>query len=102
MATKTVGTVLTTSLVAIQWQPAGLNKTDLATINEAIYNVTDPLKLKNSARIENGWLYLPGRNPREQGIPLAAGDWICVDTSTGWVIVIPNAVMAVSTAFTHN
>lgn len=102
MATKTVGTALTTSLTAIQWQPSGMNITDLATIQELIHSVSAVVSYKKSCRIENGILYIPGRNPADPAIPLMAGDWIAVDASTGWVIVIPAAVMTASTAFTHS
>ena len=101
MATKTVGTQASTSLVAIQWQPGGLNTTDLATINADIHSVTAVSNYKR-IRIENGILYLPSRPVGDTGIPLVAGDWICVDTSTGWPTVVPNAVMTASTAWTHS
>ncbi len=102
MATKTAGTATSSGLTAIQWQPAGMNTTDLATINELIHGVADVVNLKRSSWIENGLLFIPSRNPKSDGIPLVAGDWICVDSSTGWVIVIPAAVMTASTVFTHS
>lgn len=102
MATKTVGTSLTTSLVAIQWQPGGLNPTDLATINELIHGVTAVTSYKTSARVENGILYIPLRSFSSEYITLTPGDWIAVDASTGWPVVIPKAVMDASTAWTHS
>lgn len=101
MATKTVGTNASTNLTAIQWQPGGLNKTDAATINALIHSVTAVSNYKR-ARFENGILYLPSRTPAETFIPLEPGDWIAVDASTGWPIVIPNAVMTASTSWTHS
>lgn len=102
MATKTIGTSLTTSLVAIQWQPGGLNANDLATINELIHNVSDGQIRKRSCYVENGLLFIPARSISDEWITLTAGDWVAVDSSTGWPIVIPSAVMAASTAWTHS
>ena len=101
MTAKTTGTKATTSLTAIQWQPAGLNTTDWANLQELIKSPTANVPLADSCRIENGILYYPGAY-RNQGIPLVAGDWICVD-GAGWPVIVPNAVMTnASTGWTHS
>lgn len=101
MATKTAGTKTTTSLTAIQWQPAGVAAADLATINNAIRNPTTGAFGAASAvgggRLENGFLYLPdrGSNYTQAAIQLQPGDWVCVD-GAGWPVVIPNSIFGTS------
>ena len=106
MATLTAGTKLTTSLTALQWNPAGVSVADLATINAAIRNPVTGAYGASAARgpyIENGILYLPNRQssvPADMSmIVLQPGDWIMVD-GAGWPIVVPNAIF--STSWQHS
>ena len=101
MALKTAGTAATTSLTAIQWQPALASttlKTDLATL---IASIRTPVTGAYGAAaaidigyIENGILQLPDKKS-PGGIRLDPGDWIMVD-GAGWVIVVPGAIFATS------
>lgn len=101
MALKTAGTAATTSLTAIQWQPALATaqlKLDLATLIASIrtpvtgaYGAAAAIDL---GYIENGMLFLPNQKS-PAGIRLDAGDWIMVD-GAGWVIVVPNSIFATS------
>lgn len=105
MATLTAGTKLTTSLTAIQWQPAGVAAADLATINNAMRNPTTGAFGVGAAtglgRLENGFLYLPDRGQNYPGaaIALQPGDWVMVD-GKGWPIVVPNSIF--STSWQHS
>jgi hypothetical protein len=88
MATTTLGTVNTSNLVAIQWQPGGLAAADLATIRNSILN-DKILGLPNPiwpGALEDGKLYIPNRGV----VSLLPGDWIGVD-SNGWAILLPGS-----------
>lgn len=103
MATKTAGTKLTTSLTAIQWQPAGISAADLATINNAMRNPTvgafgaSVTGATGCGRLENGFLFLPDRGNQQvtDPIQLQPGDWVMVD-GAGWPIVVPNSIFGTS------
>lgn len=86
MALKTAGTNLTTSLSALQWQPGGLNTTDLAAIAALI---TDSIGGIQPGSIADGYLYMPTKRA-PQGIRINPGDWILVD-SKGYPLIVPNA-----------
>ncbi len=104
MALKTAGTELDSSLSAIQWQPAGMNQTDLASLMALIRNPVvgayGSLTATGKAYVENGIFYFPN-GPLENQFQLTPGDWICVDANTGWPVVIPDVVFA-GTVWDHN
>ncbi len=102
MALKTAGTNATNTLKAIQWQPAGMNQTDLAAflalIRSSVTGAYGAAATYAQGFIENGRLFLPdGCTP--QGIQLTAGDWLMVD-GAGNVIVVPASTFA--TSWTHS
>jgi hypothetical protein len=95
MATRTLGTNATTSLVALPFLPgynSGMAAADVATINNSIksaLNVANPLA-GGSYFTDEGVLYLPD----QQGmIKINPGDYVAVD-STGWPIVISKNAIA--------
>jgi hypothetical protein len=89
MATKTLGTTTQTSLTAIMFV-SGMVPADLATINAAVYrdnnpaNNTNPL-VEPTSLDTDGYLMLPGGRGK---IQLKPGDYIAVDPTTGWPIVV--------------
>lgn len=110
MATKTVGTPLTTSLTAVQYSPDP-NKTsnaDFATVAQGIWrdrtqSAAGPFGGGNphddggrvgsilaGAFVRGGLLYLPGRE--RMPIVINPGDWICVD-GFGNVFLIPQRAL---------
>lgn len=104
MATKTGGTLATTTLTGVQFNyaPATLSDADLATISQGIYDESIIRRTGrrtvtvNNALARNGQLFLPGGRGV---IKLTNGDWVFVDPATGWPIVIPyNAMPATLTA----
>src|SRR5665213_2337591 len=99
MALKTAGTKLTTGLQAIQWQPSGMNQTDLAALialmRAPVTGEYGAAAATSCGYIENGLLYAPSTTEYNQGIKLHPGDWIMVD-GAGWPIVVPSAVFATS------
>lgn len=89
MATKTLGTTANNSLTALQFQP-GLAPADLAAINATIYRDNNPaynsIPVSEANRLDaDGQLSLPGGRGI---IILRPGDWIAVDPTTGWPIVV--------------
>jgi hypothetical protein len=102
MSTKTLGTTAQTSLVALQFQPY-LAPADLATINADIYqdsnpaNNTTPTAAPTSLST-SGILTFPGRDGYIQLLP---GDYIAVDPTTGWPIVV-SANCAANGAIVHS
>lgn len=94
MATKTLGTLTTTSLTAVQKAPTynatpAVSDTDLAAMNALIWNdKLNPQQLQyllemNVSLTRSGLLYVPNRGV----LRVFGGDWVAVDQS-GWPILI--------------
>ena len=91
MATRTLGSNATTSLVAVPFSYS-LSQADVASIAQLIrddINVTHPVLPTNFVR--DGLLYLPGGRGV---IKLLPGDWPAVDAATGWPIVLSARAIA--------
>lgn len=86
MATRTLGSTLTTSLTAIAWAngAAGLLPADLATVAQGIKNdLVNGLPIFPGALNPNGLLLIPNRGV----LKLLPGDYVGVD-SQGWPVLI--------------
>jgi hypothetical protein len=93
MATTTLGTVSTSTLTAIQWQPAGVSASDLTAIRNAILNdkiIGLPNPIYPGA-LEDGKLYVPNRGV----LTILPGDWIGVDQN-GFPYLIPGTYVPVA------
>lgn len=90
MALNTAGSAATTTLRAIQWSPA-MSQADIALFNAQVrddVNVTHPT-IPNSFVLQ-GQLVVPNRSM----IVLRPGDWVVVDTTTGFPFVLSNRAMS--------
>lgn len=92
MATKTFGTNANNSLTALQYSAgADMLDADIATI---CANIKDDVLSGNlvipGSWSRNGLLYIPNRGV----LKLRPGDWIAVDTNSGFPIVVPASVVA--------
>jgi hypothetical protein len=102
MALKTAGTNATTSLSAVQFNPSAdkMTSSDLALFNALVqpnYGGAHPNSGKLGTYISrDGQLFVPMRG----FIRLVAGDWLCVDSTTGWPFVLSNAAIT-SGPWTH-
>ena len=103
MATKTLGTSATTSLVAVPFLPgwnSGIAAADVATINNYIksqLNVANP-QAGGGYFDSNGILYFPD----QQGmVKINPGDYVAVDATSGWPIVISTNAIATG-PWTHS
>lgn len=123
MATRTMGTTAQTSLTAIQWAHVSDGATsavgsllipaDLATMNALVKYDTPPSggigpfnDLGNpgaampgpfSAIGQNGTLYIPRRG----FLKIYEGDFIAIDTQTGWPILVSGSAAANNPAWVH-
>ena len=100
MATKTLGTLATTTLTAVE-QPSGfssvapISDADFAAINNSIFDdERNPQQLLNQQIINgsfsrNGLLIIPNRGV----LKVKGGDWIAVDPN-GWPILIGRESLA--------
>lgn len=96
MATKTFGSLATTTLTAVQFSPDAttLSEADLATVAQGIYN-QDVLARSFVKRgvpgafSRSGVLYIPERGY----LKLFAGDWVAIDPFTGWPLLFPQSVV---------
>ena len=89
MATHAIGTNATTSLTyGLKYLPgygSGMAAADIATINAHIkndVNVSHPLIPESFSA--NGKLYIPNRGV----LTMLPGDYVAVDPTTGWPILI--------------
>jgi len=103
MATKTAGTLATSTLTAIQWFPGTTSAADLATVAQGIYidggfgapdGLSDgrgnrPGQIMGEAFSTNGLLYVPGRRGPLIVYP---GDWVAND-GFGNVFLIPQRAL---------
>src|ERR1017187_455214 len=94
MATKTLGTLATSTLTAVQQQPdynatPAISDADFAAINNSIFDdERNPQQLLNQAIVNGSWarkglLVIPNRGV----LKVRAGDWVAVDPN-GWPILI--------------
>jgi hypothetical protein len=97
MATSTLGTNLTSSLTALNWNPMSA-VADIATIAEALQGQNAFGRHVPQFFASNGRLQFPGRRGF---ILLQTGDYIAVDAN-GWPIVVSNqSIASGSTSWTH-
>jgi len=97
MATVTLGTNATTSLVALAWNRMSAIA-DVAAIAVAIkddQNVNHPIW--PGAFAKNGRLYVPNRG----FLNMLPGDYVAVDATTGWPILLSARAIA-SGPYTHS
>lgn len=97
MATKTLGTAATSTLVAVQFSgdPGVLLPDDLATIH---YSILDDQAAAHphaaisgiGGFVREGFLYVPNRG----ALLLYPSDWIAYDTATGWPILVSSRAAA--------
>jgi len=92
MATKTLGTAATTTLHAVSWSPDAnlLLPADMATINALVKNDQTSQLVVQPSFGYNGLLYVPNRGV----LQILPGDWIGVDTATGFVVLVSKAAAA--------
>jgi hypothetical protein len=101
MALVTLGTTTQTSFNAIKFV-FGMNPADLASLNAMIFRDNNPA-YNTSPEVEAtsidtaGFLTLPGGRGK---IQLKPGDYIAVDPTTGWPIVV-SANCAANGAIIH-
>jgi hypothetical protein len=98
MATKTLGTNATNSLVALQFYSADA-AADIASIAAKI---KDDKALSNysvwaGAFSQTGLLAIPNRGM----LQVLPGDWVAVDTATGWPILLSGRAIT-SGPYTHS
>lgn len=88
MATKTLGTTLTTSLTAILY--GGNPQADIATILNGIKNdQINGFPLWPGA-LDSGLLSIPNRGV----LKILPGDWVAIDAATGWPILVSGDAIA--------
>lgn len=96
MATKTLGTNLTTSLTAVQFSPgSGLSDADIATIANGILNDQNPATpVWAGAFARSGLLYVPNRGV----LKALPGDWVAIDATSGWPVLISGVALPATLA----
>ena len=112
MATATMGTTATTSLTALQAPGSYINlvgvafgvtalDADIATINQLIKDDQN-INLPAPGAGQWGWsrqgqLYVPNRG----WLKVLPGDYIAVDTQTGWPILVSNRAASANPSWVH-
>lgn len=99
MATKTLGTTLTTSLTALSYLPgynSGMAATDQAAIQNAIKDDLGNAHSLLAGAFQGGQLFIPNRGV----LQVLPGDWVGVD-SQGWPILVSKYSIA-NAAWTHS
>lgn len=104
MATLTMGTAATTTLVAVAFSkaPSTLSDADLATINNAILddrNVAHPPAhlIGTGGFTRDGLLYVPDRGV----LRVKTGDYVAYDPATGFPILV-SAAAAAGASWSHS
>jgi hypothetical protein len=98
MATGTLGTNLTTSLTALNWNNMSA-VADVAAIGALIKGQDSAANISPGAFAKSGRLHFPGR---KGFLLLLPGDYIGVDAN-GWPIVVSSqSIASGSTSWTHN
>lgn len=92
MATITVGTATTTSLLGVTFSRGlDMTDTDVASISEAIKNdLNNTLPFWPGAFARTGLLYIPNRGI----LQVLPGDVVAVDQSTGWPVLVSKRAIA--------
>lgn len=98
MATKTLGTNATNTLLALSYAPGVMAPADVATISQAIKSQDSIGRNIPEAFSNDGILHLPSKKGI---IRLDPGDWVGIDPATGWPLVI-SAYAIANGAFTHS
>jgi hypothetical protein len=100
MATATLGTALTTTLTAIKFAYAGLLPADMATIQTGILDDSVPAA---TPRIATG-AFVPGQGqlliPNRGILQVLPGDYVAIDSTTGWPILL-SARAAAGASWVH-
>lgn len=102
MALLTGGTSATTSLAALKFLPgwnSGVSAADVAAFNADVkddINVAHPL-VPGSLDMSTSRLYIPNRGV----LQLLPGDYVMVDATTGWPILVSKYAIA-SGPWTHS
>ena len=106
MATSTFGTNASTSLVGLQFSASMLD-TDVGTIAQDIFDdllglsaAGKPTRNIPSAPFNRqGQLWIPNRG----WLRVLPGDWVAVDTNSGWPILVSGVAVPLSgTPWAHN
>lgn len=116
MATKTLGTLLGTTLTALQWQaqyanagvPGLPSDADIATLSESILDDWTPSRTLGQMQIaptriypgaftRQGLLYVPNRGV----LKILPGDWVAVDPQ-GWPILLSGQSVPATLTATGN
>lgn len=99
MATRTLGTVATTSLIAIDWNPQTA-QADLATIAANIKSQSNPARPIVPGGFSNGGrLFFPDR----QGfLLLKPGDYVAYDSNYWPIVVSKESIAAGGTSWAHS
>lgn len=104
MATATIGTALTTTLITVPFAAVGttLSPADLATINKNILddqNVAHPEAWLNGTGgfAQQGLLYVPNRGV----LKVLPGDYVAYDPATGFPYLI-SAAAAAGASWVHS
>lgn len=90
MATTTGGTSANNSLTSLQFEGGGLADADVATISQAILddqlglNAGVPARMWPGAFSKQGLLYVPNRGV----LKVLPGDYVMVDPSSGWPVLV--------------
>jgi hypothetical protein len=99
LATKTLGTNATNSLVAVKYLPgynSGMSAADQATIQNDILDDLINSHPQLAGAFQSGQLFIPNRGI----LQVLPGDWVGVD-STGWPILVSANAIA-SGPWTHS
>ena len=104
MATQTLGTATTSSLTAVAFSqtPSILSDADLATISYGILddqNVAHPHAVLEGigGLVRQGRLFVPNRG----SLLILPGDYIAIDSTTGWPILV-SAAAAAGASWVHS
>ena len=101
MATKTLGTAGTTTLVAVAFtqQTAGtgsLSQADLATINNGTFSTIQNVAHPRASISGCGGFFREGRLfvPNRGSLIVYPGDYVAYDPATGWPILLSSRAAA--------
>lgn len=86
MATKTLGTAATTTLIAVPFQYGGILPADIAAIQTHILDdsLTPGRLFPGAFTPMSGQLFVPNRGV----LKILPGDYIGYDAATGWPILV--------------
>ena len=94
MATRTLGSNATTSLTAVLFKPgnnSGVSAADMATMANLIRDdLSNSHPVQAGAFSSNGLLFVPNRGV----LKVLPGDFVGVDATTGWPILVSARAIA--------